>query len=260
MLCMADRHQRGNSVLTSVAVLSDRSRIVGHLNDRESPLCRLDHIMRLIVLAVLLFSEHYAVGDEVAEPLAIAWNGQISLGADLDAAGLPKDKPAATPSQPSLRIGISVSWSFSLKWERVERKSHDEDVLQKEISAEESKLVELTNTERKKQNLHALHADPTLMKLAREHVSTMARLDQIAHELDGKTFSQRMNQAKYRALRAGENIAQSQRSPADAISSWMQSPGHKENILEADYTRIGVATAVSKSGKKYWTQVFAKQD
>lgn len=119
-------------------------------------------------------------------------------------------------------------------------------------------MIELSNAERKKLKLAALKPDPALMKLARSHAATMARLDQIGHELDGKTFSQRMKDAKFQSMRAGENVAQGHKTPGEAVSGWMQSPGHKEKIVQADYTRIGVGKAISKSGKAYWTQVFAK--
>jgi uncharacterized protein YkwD len=51
----------------------------------------------------------------------------------------------------------------------------------------------------------------------------------------------------------------SQRTPADAIATWMSSTaGHKENMLNKDYTEIGIGIAADKDGQRYWTQVFAK--
>ena len=53
---------------------------------------------------------------------------------------------------------------------------------------------------------------------------------------------------------AGENIAMGQRTPSEVVSAWMNSPGHRANILNASYTRIGVGYV---SDGNYWTQMFA---
>ena len=67
-----------------------------------------------------------------------------------------------------------------------------------------------------------------------------------------------MEKAKYQASRAGENVAQGQRTPEEAVTDWMRSPGHKANIVQSDYTHIGVGVATAKSGQIYYTQIFAK--
>ncbi len=199
-----------------------------------------------------------AIADERATPTGTTWQGAVSLGAELDEHGLPSDgkAPAETPAR--IRVGFTANWSFSLHWNRIEPADGKAHAPAFELSPDESKIIELTNAERKKLKLPALQADPALMKLARAHSATMARLDKIGHDLEGKTFSQRMEQAKYQAARAGENVAQGQCTPTEAVAGWMQSPGHKANILQSDYTRIGVGMATSKSGKPYFTQVFAK--
>jgi hypothetical protein len=126
------------------------------------------------------------------------------------------------------------------------------------LTIEESKLFELTNAERKRLNLPPLRIDPGLMKIARAHATNMARLDMLGHDLEGQTFSQRLEQAKYQAAQAGENIAQGQRTPEEAVADWMRSPGHKANILQVDYTHAGMGLATAKSGQTYLTQVFSK--
>lgn len=196
--------------------------------------------------------------DEKPAPPGFSSQGSISLGVELDEHALPKDEPPAPEKPARIRIGFSANWSFSFHWERIEPKPTEDAFDKAELSADETRVIELTNAERKKVQAAGLKPDPVLMKLARAHAATMARLDQIGHDLEGKTFSQRMEQAKYQAARAGENVAQGQRTPAEAVAGWMQSPGHKGNILQTDYTRTGVGTATSKSGKVYWTQIFAK--
>lgn len=209
-------------------------------------------LLRVMLVASLASS---ASADEPASP-GISWQGSVAIGAELDEQGLPNDEQA--PEKPSrFRLGFVAKWSFSLRWEQIDSAA-DEPSDIAELSADETKLFELTNAERKKQKLAPLKLDAELLKLARAHAATMARLDQIGHDLEGKTFAKRMDAAKYAASRAGENVAAGQRNPAETVRDWMQSPGHKANILQTDYTHFGLGLATSKSGKTYWTQIFAK--
>ncbi|KYH34777.1 cysteine-rich secretory protein family protein [Clostridium tepidiprofundi DSM 19306] len=57
---------------------------------------------------------------------------------------------------------------------------------------------------------------------------------------------------------AGENIALGQRTPKEVMNSWMNSPGHRSNILNPNYTEIGVGIAYSKDRGIYWTQMFIR--
>ena len=55
---------------------------------------------------------------------------------------------------------------------------------------------------------------------------------------------------------AGENIAMGQNSPKEVVTAWMNSPGHRANILNSSFTDIGVGIAKNSSGSIYWTQMF----
>jgi len=57
---------------------------------------------------------------------------------------------------------------------------------------------------------------------------------------------------------AGENIAYGQRTPAEVMKGWMNSPGHRANILSPSYTHIGIGLAKTRNGVNYWTQMFIK--
>lgn len=119
-------------------------------------------------------------------------------------------------------------------------------------------LLELTNAERKKAGVAELSMNLQLQKAAGEHTRNMARKGMLAHELDGKGPSERIRDQGYAFQALAENCAEGQKTPADVIRSWMNSMGHKENMLNGTYTEIGLGIAVSDSGVKYWTQVFAK--
>ncbi len=59
-------------------------------------------------------------------------------------------------------------------------------------------------------------------------------------------------------MAAGENVAEGQLDATAAVQDWMNSAGHRANIVNGQYTHIGVAVAVSKSGRRFYTQVFAR--
>lgn len=124
-------------------------------------------------------------------------------------------------------------------------------------SSNEQQVVDLVNQERRKMGLSLLRVSGTLAQAARRHSANMARQDTGAHELDGVGPGERIKEAGYRAMQWGENIAWGARTPEQAMSGWMNSPGHRRNILSSDVSEIGVGIAESSTGVLYWTQVSA---
>lgn len=124
---------------------------------------------------------------------------------------------------------------------------------------DEKKVFELTNQERKMKEVPPLVLSPALCKLARAHSENMAAQGKMEHTLDEKTPFDRMKAAGYRYAKAGENIGMGDEGiPVESImKAWMESEGHRNNILSADYTEIGVGIARAKNGQLYFTQVFA---
>jgi uncharacterized protein YkwD len=125
------------------------------------------------------------------------------------------------------------------------------------LSDDEQAILDLTNQERKTAGVPALKSSPVLMKLAREHSATMARLMQAGHDLDDKTFNDRLKEAKVAYRGAGENVGYGYPTPKAAVEGWMSSGPHKENLLSKEFTETGVAVAKSADGTLYWTQVCA---
>jgi uncharacterized protein YkwD len=128
------------------------------------------------------------------------------------------------------------------------------------MTAEEEKLLELTNQERKKKELPPLRGNPLLSKIARSHSENMAKQGKMDHTLDSKTPFDRMRDAEYKFLKGAENIAagDAKNALAEIVRAWMESKAHRENILGPDYTETGLGMARDKSGQIYYTQVFAK--
>lgn len=127
-----------------------------------------------------------------------------------------------------------------------------------DLNNDEDALVTLTNAERKRASLALFIPDPALMRMAREHSKSMARLQQLSHAIEGRSFSVRLIDSGYQSMAAGENVAEGQVDATAAVQDWMNSPGHRANIMNGQHSHIGVAVSVSKSGRRFYTQVFAR--
>ncbi len=132
------------------------------------------------------------------------------------------------------------------------------------LTADEKALFELTNKARAEAELSRLTINPLLCKVARQHTLNMARLDKMSHELGGKKVKDRVTDASYDYKKVGENLAMSSGDaeapaspPADIHKMWIESEGHRANILDPKYTEVGVSMALSKKGTYYYTMVFA---
>ncbi len=105
-------------------------------------------------------------------------------------------------------------------------------------------LVDLTNTDRQSNQLATLVVNPLLVKAAQEKASDMAAKSYFAHTSpEGRTPWYWFSQAGYKYVSAGENLAINFTESGDVNSAWMNSPGHRANILNGKFTEIGIATA-----------------
>jgi uncharacterized protein YkwD len=127
-------------------------------------------------------------------------------------------------------------------------------------TAEEDQVTALVNEERAKAGCGALHTDERLRTAARGHSRDMATNDYFSHTApNGSTFVDRAAAAGYpRDEAGGENIAMGYRTPAEVMDGWMNSEGHRANILNCDFKAIGVGLARDPDGTAYWTQVFGR--
>jgi uncharacterized YkwD family protein len=111
--------------------------------------------------------------------------------------------------------------------------------------------------ERAKNGLAALSIDASITKTATLKSQDMAKNNYFSHTSPtyGSPFDL-MKQYGVSYRFAGENIAMGQASPAQVMNDWMNSQGHRENILKSSYTKIGVGVAQNANGTYYWTQHF----
>lgn len=128
-----------------------------------------------------------------------------------------------------------------------------------DIRTQENEVIRLVNVERTKRGLQPLKANWELSRVARLKSQDMANKGYFSHQ--SPTYGSPFNMMENFGIRfssAGENIAYGQKTPAQVMTAWMNSPGHRANILSPSYTEIGVGLARNKNGVPYWTQMFIK--
>ena len=106
----------------------------------------------------------------------------------------------------------------------------------------DARVIEKTNAQRVRHGLRPLIVDRRLLLSARRHAAWMTNSRSMTHT----------NQP------VGENIAMGQTSSTEVMNSWMNSSGHRANILNPGYTRIGVAAYTTPGGTIYWCQQFLR--
>lgn len=128
------------------------------------------------------------------------------------------------------------------------------------LSAMEDEVLRLVNEERAKVGAAPLKRASDLDALARAHSQDMINRHFFDHNNpDGQSPFDRMRAAGISYRAAAENIAYGQRNAQAVMDAWMNSSGHRKNILNATYTEIGIGAVKNSGGTIYWTQEFVKR-
>jgi uncharacterized protein YkwD len=141
--------------------------------------------------------------------------------------------PAPTPPPPPAAVSVSVS-------------------------ADIQRVVDLTNAERAARGLAGLTIDSRLVAAAQGHSNDQAAFNSLNH--DGSDYSNPKDRMVRQGFQPGwwaENVASGYASSDDVMSGWMNSSGHRKNILNSRVTHIGVAVAYAADGTPYWTMKLA---
>ncbi|MFF8017214.1 CAP domain-containing protein [Streptomyces sp. NPDC007929] len=154
-------------------------------------------------------------------------------------AATPSEKPDSTPSRPASKAPQKPSASAALSGE----------------SAAAAEVLSLVNEERAKVGCSPVAANSALRGLAQSYSEDMAARGFFDHtDPDGRTPWDRAEKAGISNL-GGENIARGQADAAAVMNAWMNSPGHRANILNCDFKTLGVGVELG-SGGPWWTQNF----
>lgn len=123
--------------------------------------------------------------------------------------------------------------------------------------AKAQEILNLVNEERSSRGLSALTLDSSLNEVAQLKAEDMAENRYFSH--NSPTYGSAFDMLKEYGIRyntAGENIAKGQKSSQAVMTGWMNSQGHRENILKKEYSKLGVGYATDKNGNTYWVQIF----
>ncbi|WP_416150389.1 CAP domain-containing protein [Salipaludibacillus sp. HK11] len=136
--------------------------------------------------------------------------------------------------------------------------NNSENQFNSSANATELAVFELVNQERAKHGLSALKIDDEVGKVARAKSQDMSDNNYFSHT--SPTYGSPFDMLKHYGVSyrsAGENIAAGQRSAENVMDSWMNSPGHRQNILSDSFTHIGIGYVEGGSRYgNYWTQMF----
>ena len=156
----------------------------------------------------------------------------------------PEQKPESTPSTPSTTP-------------EQKPESTPEQKPSTDFSSYQQQVLDLVNAERTKRGISALTLDSNLSSVATKKSQDMVNKNYFDHTSPtyGSPFDM-MKQFGISYRTAGENIAKGQKTPQEVVTAWMNSEGHRKNILNPNFTNLGVGIAKDSKGTTYWTQMF----
>ena len=156
----------------------------------------------------------------------------------------PQQKPESTPSTPSTTP-------------EQKPESTPEQKPSTDFSSYQQQVLDLVNAERTKRGISALTLDSNLSSVATKKSQDMVNKNYFDHTSPtyGSPFDM-MKQFGISYRTAGENIAKGQKTPQEVVTAWMNSEGHRKNILNPNFTNLGVGIAKDSKGTTYWTQMF----
>lgn len=114
------------------------------------------------------------------------------------------------------------------------------DLHQVGLHVVEASVIDKINIQRERHGRSPLEIDFALMQSSRKHCGWMTRSHRLQHTSAG----------------VAENIAMGQHNASEAVRAWMNSSGHRANILNRRYTRVGTAAYVTSGGTIYWCMQF----
>ena len=171
----------------------------------------------------------------------------------------PQQKPESTPSTPSTTPQQKPESTPSTPSTTPQQKpeSTPEQKPSTDFSSYQQQVLDLVNAERTKRGISALTLDSNLSSVATKKSQDMVNKNYFDHTSPtyGSPFDM-MKQFGISYRTAGENIAKGQKTPQEVVTAWMNSEGHRKNILNPNFTNLGVGIAKDSKGTTYWTQMF----
>jgi uncharacterized protein YkwD len=124
-----------------------------------------------------------------------------------------------------------------------------------DLIAMANEVFRLTNAERENEGLPLLAKESTLTQTAQARANEI--ILHFSHDRpDGRSCFTAYDEYGVNYSWAGENIAMGQNTAAKVVQDWMDSPGHRENIMKSEFGHLGVGVAMDNDGRLYWSQNF----
>ncbi|MCK1993299.1 LysM peptidoglycan-binding domain-containing protein [Peribacillus muralis] len=199
----------------------------------------------ITALSLSLLSPTAALGANTHEVVQGDTLSKIATEYDVSLSDILKTNPAITDSN-QIIVGQTINLPSD---QPTAKQEYDQTV--------EQQILRLVNEERSKAGLPNVEMDTSL-----SHTATLKSEDMRDHDYfnhTSPTYGSPFEMMKSFGITykyAGENIAAGQPSSASVMKSWMNSPGHKANILNKNYTHIGIGYATGGKYSHYWTQHF----
>lgn len=133
-------------------------------------------------------------------------------------------------------------------WQESPIEQKIEPIHEDQVPATIQTLLRLHNEQRELKGRAGFTLDPHLNEYAQKHAEWMARHNNLQHSNINKLMG------KYST--AGENIAWNQGSEKEVVNAWMNSAGHRANIMNRSFTNVGFGVAYDEKGEPYWCTCF----
>ncbi|MFF0433896.1 CAP domain-containing protein [Streptomyces sp. NPDC004327] len=212
---------------------------------------------RRAVLRGLPFRTAVTTTGTLAAALTVAAGVYVmTLGAPADAGAAPAPPRPAAPGMPAMPAMPGKPGAPFVRpvaaWV-----SAPDTAAAGTVAKYASRVVSLVNTARERAGCEPLRADPELRKAAQAYADEMAGHDYYAHDTpDGRNGGDRITAAHYAWETWGENIHRGPHTPDEVVDDWMNSEGHRKNILDCAFRDVGVGVNLSGDGP-WWVQDFA---
>lgn len=131
-----------------------------------------------------------------------------------------------------------------------------QSLTQSNVIVQPYEVIHIVNLERSKAGLKPLAVHTGAMVAAEKRA--LEAIETFSHDRpDGRPWHTILAECHVKFIRAGENIAYgTDYTPQDVVAAWMKSPGHRKNILNPDFTHIGIGYAKGERSRIYWAQMF----
>ena len=221
--------------------------------DSQGPKVGFDAQAHLQQFAIEQFNKGTCTLAELIHQLRLLYGG---AGNQTPGNGAETDKPQNDASKPNQDAENNTENNAGNNTEQNGTTTPESGSAQQAAAA---RVLTLTNKERQAAGLSELTLSPELSRVAQAKAEDMARNGYFSHTSPtyGSPFDMMTSYGiTYHA--SAENIAKGYKTPESVVAGWMNSSGHRANILNSTYTQLGVGYAVDQNGTVYWVQMFIK--